>query len=638
MRFIYDIEIFKNLFLVIFHNVENGERKVFEISRRRDDRQELHKFLVQKPELVGYNNLHFDYPLFYEFLLLVRKPVKGRQLVKTLKEKADKLIGGALNRIPMLIPQIDLMKINHYDPMGAKATSLKALQFVMRMENIQELPYPHDATLEDHEIEEVVRYCHNDIDATLQFYHHSLQGIELREGLREKFSFIDMNYNDVKMGEQILVNMLRREMEVEHLGQTYRESIRFGDIIFPFISFNSEPLQRFLFWLQQQKVKETKGAFNRIEMERVEDIRDLVVDEKRNLVKGMLKNLIIKYQDVEFTFGTGGIHQSVKNEIIESSETHLIKSCDVASMYPNIAIQNELSPAHLGKTFCQIYNQIYQERKQHAKSSPINKAYKLALNGSYGKANSLYSELYDPQWVLSITLNGQLQLCMLIEALMEIEGARLLISNTDGCEFLIPRESEEEYMEICREWEELTKLQLEYVNYRKLIVSNVNNYIGIYEDGRTKNKGAYEIEREYHKNHSMLIVPKAVHAFYVEGTPVEEFIRNHEDIYDFFLLARIKGKSSRLILRTEKEDLPCQKNTRYLVTVDGGTLIKIMPPLPGKEEEREFNEQKGWLVTTCNDMRGVDVGKLKTQINYDYYINEARKLLIGNEHENQNTE
>lgn len=638
MRFIYDIEIFSNLFLLIAHDVKSDQRMVYEISRRKDDRVALHAFLVSKPELIGYNNLHFDWPLLYKFLLLVRNPIKGRDLVKKLKQEANKLVEGAMPRIQQLIPQIDLMKICHYDPTGAKATSLKALEFVMRMENLQELPYEHDAVLADDEIDMVIAYCHNDIDATLLFYRHTLQSIELREGLREKFSFINMNYNDVKIGEQILVNMLKREMGVDHLGQTYRESISFKEIIFPYISFNSEPLQRFLYWLQQQTVAETKGAFNRITMERVEEIDDLVFNEKSNMVKGMLKKLMIKYEDVVFTFGTGGIHQSVENEIIESNATHVIKSCDVASMYPNIAIQNELSPAHLGKTFCQIYNQIYQERKQHAKNSPINKAYKLALNGSYGKANSLYSELYDPQWVLSITLNGQLMLCMLIEALMEIDEARLLISNTDGCEFLIPRSAEEEYLAICKEWEELTKLQLEYVNYQKLIVSNVNNYIGIYEDGRTKNKGAYEIEREYHKNHSMLVVPKAVQAFYVDGTPVEEFIRNHYDIYDFFLVTKIKGKTNHLYLRTETGDEPCQKNTRYLVTTEGGTLIKIMPPLQGKEENREFNVQKGWLVTICNDMRAVNIDNLKQQINYDYYINEATKLLIGDAHERSDSE
>lgn len=649
MRYVYDIEIFRNLFLVIFHDVKTTDRYVFEISQRQDQRKELFKFLTSKPELVGYNNLHFDYPLIYLFLASIKKKIKGRDLVTQLKTLANRIVNGTVPKYPVLLPQIDLMKIKHYDPQGAKATSLKMLQFVLRMENLQELPYPHDAVLTLEQIEEVVKYCHNDIEATLQFYYKCQGDIALREDLMNKFSFVQMNYNDVKIGEQIIVNKLKEELETSELGQTYRDEIVFANIIFPYVAFKSPELSKFLIWLKTQTVQETKGAFTDLPVEKVADILDLLDLDKSNLKRKkkkvviespadllehpeiLIKNLLIKYKDTIFTFGTGGLHQAVENEIVESSETHIIKSCDVASMYPNIAIQNNLSPAHLGSTFCAIYNQIYQERKQHPKGSAINAAYKLSLNGSYGKANSVHSELYDPQWVLSITLNGQLMLCMLAEQLMEIPDSRLLISNTDGLEVLIPRVHNELYHQICREWETLTKLTLEYVEYQKLIIANVNNYIGIYTNGKVKLKGAYEIERDYHKNHSMLVVPKAVHAFYTQNIPIETFIREHTDIYDFFLLTRIQGKQSRLILRYEDRDETMQKITRYLITKEGGTLIKILPPLVGKIEDRETNLQKGWLVTVCNDLRGKDLTQLRKLINYDYYINKANKLLKGYE-------
>lgn len=649
MRYIYDIEIFKNLFLVIFHDTKTNTRSVFEISQRQDQRRELFQFLATKPELVGYNNLHFDYPLLYRFLVASKNKIKGRDLVMQLKSLANRIVQGTTPRTPVLLPQIDLMKIKHYDPHGAKATSLKMLQFVLRMENIQELPYPHDALLTVEQIEQVVAYCHNDIDATLQFYYKCQSDIALREELMQKFPFVNMNYNDVKIGEQIIVNKLKEELDTPHLGQTYRQEIAFTNIIFPYIQFKSAELSLFLSWLKTQIVQETKGAFTELPVTQVADILELLDISKENLKRKkkkvvittpadlleypeiQIKTLAITYRDVVFTFGTGGLHQSVKNEIVESTDTHIIKSCDVASMYPNIAIKNKLSPQHLGKTFYNVYNQIYQERTQHPKGSTINAAYKLALNGSYGKTNSAHSELYDPQFTMSITLNGQLLLCMLAEELMTIPDSRLLISNTDGLEILIPRQYNELYHQICHDWEQLTKLTLEYVDYQRLIIANVNNYIGVYTNGKVKLKGAYEIERDFHKNHSMLVVPKAVKAYYTQNISIETFIREHADIYDFFLLTRIQGRQSRLVLRYEDHDEPMQKITRYLITKEGGTLIKILPPLLGKVKDRETNLQKDWLVTVCNDLRQVDLQQLRTQINYDYYINKATKLLQGYE-------
>jgi len=50
---------------------------------------------------------------------------------------------------------------------------------------------------------------------------------------------------------------------------------------------------------------------------------------------------------------------------------------------------------------------------------------KLALNGTFGDSNNIYSVFYDPQFTMAITVNGQLMLCMLAERLMTIPGLAL---------------------------------------------------------------------------------------------------------------------------------------------------------------------------------------------------------------------
>jgi len=74
---------------------------------------------------------------------------------------------------------------------------------------------------------------------------------------------------------------------------------------------------------------------------------------------------------------------------------------DLSSMYPNIAISNRVFPAHLGEKFCDIYQDMYEQRKSFGKGTPENAMLKLALNGTYGKSNDKYSVFYDPKFTMT---------------------------------------------------------------------------------------------------------------------------------------------------------------------------------------------------------------------------------------------
>ena len=223
---------------------------------------------------------------------------------------------------------------------------------------------------------------------------------------------------------------------------------------------------------------------------------------------------------------------------------------------------------------------------------------------------------------MSITLNGQLQLSMLAEQLMDIPDSKMLMINTDGLEIMIPRSEIDNYYKICKSWELKTRLSLEYAVYNKLIISNCNAYIGIFSDNKVKKKGAYVTEPELHKNHSKLVVPKAVENYYLTGQSIEEYIRNHKDIFDFFLRAKIK-KDNRLLAVKDEIVIELQRITRYLVTTDGYMLVKIL------SGDKQTAIDKGFLCTPCNYLDDSIIAELWKNINYDYYIEKANKLLIG---------
>ena len=68
-RWIWDVEVYPNLFLVCAKHCITGERRRFQVSPLGDDRNELALWLRDEvEEMVGFNNLYYDYPVLHHFI------------------------------------------------------------------------------------------------------------------------------------------------------------------------------------------------------------------------------------------------------------------------------------------------------------------------------------------------------------------------------------------------------------------------------------------------------------------------------------------------------------------------------------------------------------------------------------------
>lgn len=610
--YVHDIENYPNVFLFGAIHALTETPYIFEISHRRDDRQAFYLFTEylreHRAEEIGYNNLGYDYPVQHSILNNIMYITNA-----DIYKKGDSIINaGDENRFAhmvwekdWIVPQLDLYKIHHFDNQ-AKRTSLKTLEFNMRMENIEDLPFTPGTYLTDSQIDTLRQYLMHDLKATLMFYKHSKKLIDFRRELSAKYGRNFMNHNDTKIGKDYFI------MELEKSGiqcfepgsrkprQTHRLSIALNSVIFPYVRFEQPEFNRVLNWLRQQVITETKGVFT-----------DLSAD-----INGF-----------SFDFGTGGIHGSIESQTIRSTENYVIIDLDVASFYPNLAISNELYPAHLGKQFCTIYKNVYDMRSSYPKGTPENAMLKLALNGVYGDSNNVYSPFYDPAYTMAITINGQLLLCMLAEELLKIPGLSMIQANTDGLTVYVPRVFTGQVEQVRHAWEKLTRLQLEEAIYDVMFIRDVNNYIAVYEGGKkVKRKGAYchSVDLGWHQNHSMQVVAKAAEAALVHNKDIRDFITSHEDIHDFMLVTKVP-RNSKLLWG----DKQVQNITRYYVSTDGAPLTKVMPPLAKSLKlnpdapERRMSVCKGWLTTECNDMKRFN----RATLNYDFYIKEAEKLV-----------
>lgn len=146
--------------------------------------------------------------------------------------------------------------------------------------------------------------------------------------------------------------------------------------------------------------------------------------------------------------------------------------------------------------------------------------------------------------------------------------------------------------------------------------------------GKVKTKGRYEVlpfdKLGFHKNHSSMVISMAALYHLLGMGDYEEFIRLHKDPFDFMLRVKVP-RSSRLILMTEDgEEIPLQNICRYYPSKKGGKLIKIMPPLEEGGDERRLGVDTDWNVIPCNNMKD-----FKWDVDYNYYLTEAKKLIDG---------
>lgn len=465
----YDIETFPNIFTARFTHKVTRRKWYFEISFRRNDLTALCHFIdvlkAQGCRMVGFNNIGFDYPVIHFIYQNQRACISVADIYK----KAMDIINahGPAKYAHMvwesdwLVPQIDLYKIHHFDN-KAKATGLKVLEFNMRMDSIEDLPFDVGTILNDEQADILAEYNDHDVNATGLFQDRSEAQIKLREDLSETFGKNMMNMSDVKIGETILVTeMEKRGIQIyEYQGnkkvkrQTIRESIDLAQVIFPYVQFENPAFQQIKTYLESRVITETKGVFT---------------------------NLTATIDGLEYHFGTGGLHASVESQIVYTDDRYQLVDVDVASFYPNLGIKNKLYPAHLGVEFCDAYLGVYHTRQTFKKGTPENEAYKLGLNGAFGGSNNEYSPFFDTFYTMSITINGQLLLCMLIEQLVKVPGLQMIQANTDGITYRCPHEYLEHTRNVCRWWEELTKLELEEAHYSMMAVRDVNSYIAVYQ-------------------------------------------------------------------------------------------------------------------------------------------------------------
>jgi hypothetical protein len=278
---ILDIETMKNMFCVCVKNYKTKERKefiFFDDDEYLTHPSLLNNFLVgcRKHEyhIVTFNGISFDSQVLDCFLDVYKnekETLSISTLIKVMYAKAQELISAQQGHYIETKPeyklfnkQIDLFRQKNYGN-KARITSLKWLQFSMRLPNIQEMPIHHGSDIKKEDIPKILEYCWNDVNSTETFYDKIMFETTLRKSLSEEYSLSLMSASEPKLVKSILGKFLMEELEIPRKElmelRTHRDEIDFNNIIFPYIKFHTPVFQKVFEDIKKVKIDVNHASF-----------------------------------------------------------------------------------------------------------------------------------------------------------------------------------------------------------------------------------------------------------------------------------------------------------------------------------------------------------------------------------------
>ena len=611
---VYDVEIFPNCFHCCVKNTETGQLYKFEISERRNQLTDVVDFFRLQPiedyfrMFCGYNNHHYD-DVIINYMIDYRDKLAGLpywRICQSLFNLSSTIVGdeeGSREKIKRwkyahYFESMDLLTMQFSQKLRV---GLKTMQVTMHYKNVYEYEGDFDKPLPKDEIDNMILYNINDVESTEELLNRLKDQIELRLFIEQEHGIDCLSMDSVKMAETFLLEKYSERSGIpKNVIKEMRspmDYIPLKDVILPFIKYKNPKLQDVL-----------------------EDMKKQIVYSKER--KSYEKKFVLS--NVVYSVGVGGIHSIHTPQIFLPKDDEHIGHADVTSMYPSFLIKYQWGPRHLGKLFCDIFSEIYDERVEAKRTGQKvkNLFLKIVLNSPTGKMQQEVSWMYDPFNVFKIRINGQLILLMLVDRLLEL-GCEIIQVNTDGVVYRAKNQLREGIERAIHEVETITQLMFEVDEYEAFYQYAINDYFGVekgysetHDPKLIEKKGMFITDTKLGKGLAPVVIPKAVINYFLTKQPVDEFIVKDKDIRDFLMSQAVDKKFK--VVHGEK---PIQRINRFYASTDGPYLYKVDPN--GDREKTNMLTKSGVTILNKFDERPIEDRK----INYRYYISEAKKVI-----------
>lgn len=526
--FAYDIESFSNYFCAILYC---GETKLEARYEYKNGLGALIDAITQKHiVLVGYNNFNYDD-------LLLRYIVDNPNATPAEINAVSKRIV-----ISERMPD-DLFK-KQYEPFPWKHSidmfqvlnkkgGLKEWQCREHYKIVQDSPVNFDAPLPTDKIAETLNYCANDARSTWMLYEKYKHLVDLRSKL---IGLFDLGPRLHAVGDAGVAKQYFLSKYKERTGG-YSSTARKGAEDSQDNKAREWPTKEIV----SPRVRFTTPEFK----EFYDDFcNQILVGDGPGTTWGYLSDRYqkpVRLGNTDYQIGVGGLHSVDAPGRFVATGDVAIYDLDVTSYYPSLMIVENLYPKHIGPKFIEDFTLIRDLRvkAKRAGDKQVADALKIVANASFGILNEFHSPVRSIPSALRVTINGQLQLLMLIEMLC-VQDARILSANTDGVTFMMPKADRPIVERIMATWGKQTGHTLELGEYKVYARRDVNNYVALGESEKIKAKGAFELSPVGGKT-DRRVVKVAAQSYLLLGTPIRETVEKTKDIRDFVFYQRAKN-------------------------------------------------------------------------------------------------
>ena len=613
---LYDIEVFPNCFHCLVSDSESHKKYKFEISNRKNQLEELIDFFYFKRVehiMCGYNNHHYD-DIVINYMIFFRNTMKRFDYLKICNslyylskaiiesEKTENIDKIKQYKYANYFYSFDLMTMLYS---AAKQKSLKEVEILLGMDNVQEFEAGFDQRLLDSEIDDMIKYNENDVDATELLLNTVKDEVDLRLEVEKEWGFDALSMSNIRIGEEILLRQSNlKGVALEEAKSKIRRvaKIENKDIILPFIQYSNPKLKEVLLDVKNATCYPCKS------------------DKKQ---KNYEKKFVLS--NTCYSIGEGGIHTINEPRIFKPTADQYIGHSDVTSMYPSLAIIYKWLPVHLGKDFWNVYESLYKERviakRNHDELKA--KAFKFALNSPIGKMQNESSWAYDPLNAYKIRMNGQLILLMLVDRLLSI-NCKIVQVNTDGVVYIADKANRELINKFIHEVENITKLHFDSDDYESFYQYDVNNYFGIRkgysqsgDPSLIEKKGKFITEIGLNNSMTPVVISKAVINYFLTKEPIDKFVKEDKNIRDFLMSQSVNRE-----FKVEYGNKPVQRINRYYASNSGYYLMRVKDKMYETKKESILSDVG---VILLNHIDSVPIEERK--INYQYYIGKAKTIV-----------
>ena len=613
---LYDIEVFPNCFHCLVSDSESHKKYKFEISNRKNQLEELIDFFYFKRVehiMCGYNNHHYD-DIVINYMIFFRNTMKRFDYLKICNslyylskaiiesEKTENIDKIKQYKYANYFYSFDLMTMLYS---AAKQKSLKEVEILLGMDNVQEFEAGFDQRLLDSEIDDMIKYNENDVDATELLLNTVKDEVDLRLEVEKEWGFDALSMSNIRIGEEILLRQSNlKGVALEEAKSKIRRvaKIENKDIILPFIQYSNPKLKEVLLDVKNATCYPCKS------------------DKKQ---KNYEKKFVLS--NTCYSIGEGGIHTINEPRIFKPTADQYIGHSDVTSMYPSLAIIYKWLPVHLGKDFWNVYESLYKERviakRNHDELKA--KAFKFALNSPIGKMQNESSWAYDPLNAYKIRMNGQLILLMLVDRLLSI-NCKIVQVNTDGVVYIADKANRELINKFIHEVENITKLHFDSDDYESFYQYDVNNYFGIRkgysqsgDPSLIEKKGKFITEIGLNNSMTPVVISKAVINYFLTKEPIDKFVKEDKNIRDFLMSQSVNRE-----FKVEYGNKPVQRINRYYASNSGYYLMRVKDKMYETKKESILSDVG---VILLNHIDSTQIEERK--INYQYYIGKAKTIV-----------